>query len=336
MDMPKFSIIVPIYKVEKYLNQCVESVLTQSYEDFELILVDDGSPDNCGKMCDAFVKKDKRVKVVHKENGGLVSARKAGAEVATGDYVVCLDGDDWLDARCLETYSEIIETYNVDLIVSRGGYASEDGTVYAQKNNWSYRKGLYSRINIEKEIFPMLMQNENAEYFVPSAVDKAFRTDLYKKIQLSVSDKIKIGEDGACTIPYIWNAKSLFITDAISFYYRQTTTSMTREKKAFDWNGPELIYKHIRNQITISDFDFEEQLYRKTVHELFNVAVSQFYRKEKYKALVRDIKKNLQNPIYSECIKKARFKSLKGRFATDALRHGRYGLIKLYSLIHSF
>lgn len=229
--MPKFSVIVPIYNVEKYLDQCVESVLTQSYEDFELILVDDGSPDNCGKMCDAFAEKDERVKVVHKENGGLVSARKAGAEAAAGDYVVCLDGDDWLAERCLETYSEIITNYNVDLIVSRGGYAFEDGTVKELKNNWPYRKGLYTRTDMEKEIFPMLLQNENAGYFVPSVVDKGYRTDLYKKIQLSVPDKIKIGEDGACTIPYIWNAKSLFITDAVSSYYRQTPASMTREKR---------------------------------------------------------------------------------------------------------
>lgn len=97
-----------------------------------------------------------------------------------------------------------------------------------------------------------------------------------------------------------------------------------------------MIYKHIRNQVTISAFDFEEQLYRKTVHELFNVVVSQFYRKEGYQAIVRDIKKNLQNPIYSECIEKAKFKSLKGRLAAAALRHGEYGLIKLYSQIHSF
>lgn len=334
--MPKFSVIVPIYKVEKYLNQCVESVLTQSYGDLELILVDDGSPDGCGKICDACAEKDARVKVVHKENGGLVSARKAGAAVATGDYVVCVDGDDWLAERCLEKYSEIIRNHDIDLIVSRGGYADEDGTVIEHRGRWPYRRGLYARADMEKEIFPILMQNGRAEYFVPSVVDKVYRTELYKKIQLSVSDKIKIGEDGACTIPYIWNSRSMFITDAISSYYRQTGSSMTRAKKAFDWNGPELIHEQIRSHVPLSAFDFEEQMHRKTVHELFNVVASQFYRKEGYQVIVRDIKKHLRNPVYAECIKKARFKSLKGRVAAAALRHGSYGLIKFYSMIHDF
>lgn len=334
--MPKFSVIVPIYKVEKYLNQCVESVLSQSYGDFELILVDDGSPDGCGAVCDAYAEKDARVKAVHKENGGLVSARKAGAEVAAGDYTVCLDGDDWLAERCLETYSEIIGNHEIDLIVSRFEYATEDGTVQEQKGDMPYRTGLYARADMEKEIFPKLMQNDRAEYFAPSVVGKVYRTDLYKKSQLSVSDKIKIGEDGACTIPYIWNARSMFITDAISFYYRQTLSSMTREKKPFDWNGPELIHEQIRSHVPLSAFDFEEQLYRKTVHELFNVVATQFYRKAGYRGTVRDIRKHLQNPVYSECIKKAKFRSLKGRLAADALRHGRYGLIKLYSMVHDF
>lgn len=82
-----FSVIVPIYKVEKYLSQCIESILNQSYKDFELILVDDGSPDGCSSICDEYKKRDNRVKVVHKKNGGLVSARKAGLKIAQGEYI---------------------------------------------------------------------------------------------------------------------------------------------------------------------------------------------------------------------------------------------------------
>ena len=102
----KFSIMTPVYKVEKYLDECVSSVLNQSYENFELILVDDGSPDRSGQMCDAWAAKDKRVKVIHKENGGAVSARCMGIEKAEGDYYMFLDSDDTLRPCALEVHQD--------------------------------------------------------------------------------------------------------------------------------------------------------------------------------------------------------------------------------------
>ena len=94
--MCKVSIIVPIYKVEQYLDRCISSIFAQTFQDYELILVDDGSPDNCGKMCDDYALKDKRVKVVHKENGGLADARNAGLDIATGEYILFCDSDDFV------------------------------------------------------------------------------------------------------------------------------------------------------------------------------------------------------------------------------------------------
>lgn len=99
MESIRFSVIVPVYKVEDYLKQCVQSVLEQSFEGFELILVDDGSPDKCGKLCDAFSNKDNRIRVVHKPNGGLSSARNAGLDMAQGEYIIFLDSDDFWDDR---------------------------------------------------------------------------------------------------------------------------------------------------------------------------------------------------------------------------------------------
>lgn len=95
--MPIFSIIVPVYKVERYLPQCVESILKQDFADFELLLIDDGSPDNCGAICDCYAQKDARVSVIHKENGGLSSARNCGMEAAVGEYILFLDSDDYWD-----------------------------------------------------------------------------------------------------------------------------------------------------------------------------------------------------------------------------------------------
>ena len=94
---PKISVIVPVYKVEKYLDRCVESIVNQTYKNLEIILVDDGSPDNCPAMCDAWAEKDERIRVIHKENGGLSDARNAGMDIATGDYIGFVDSDDWIE-----------------------------------------------------------------------------------------------------------------------------------------------------------------------------------------------------------------------------------------------
>ena len=99
-----FSVIVPVYNIERYLEKCVDSILNNTYKNFELILVDDGAPDGCPRICDSYSEKDKRVRVIHKKNGGLVSARQAGIEIATGDYVVCVDGDDWVSENYLELF----------------------------------------------------------------------------------------------------------------------------------------------------------------------------------------------------------------------------------------
>lgn len=113
----KISIIVPCYKVKDFLPQCVDSLINQTYKNIEIILVDDGSPDNTGKLCDEYTLKDTCVKVVHKQNCGLVSARNAGYNIATGDWIMYVDGDDWLDADCCQTMLDAISDQpDVDIV----------------------------------------------------------------------------------------------------------------------------------------------------------------------------------------------------------------------------
>ncbi len=109
---PLISVIIPIYKVEEYLNECVESVINQTYKNLEIILVDDGSPDNCPQICDDWAKRDNRIKVIHKQNGGLSSARNAGLDICTGDYIGFIDSDDWVDVKFYETlYNNLIKNH---------------------------------------------------------------------------------------------------------------------------------------------------------------------------------------------------------------------------------
>ena len=123
--MTRISVIVPVYNVEKYLSRCVDSILNQTFTDFECILVDDGSPDNCGKICDEYAKKDKRVKVIHKQNGGLSDARNTGLDIAGGEYIYFLDSDDYVEYNLLEKLNDTICVCNAEMIVF--GYKVENG-----------------------------------------------------------------------------------------------------------------------------------------------------------------------------------------------------------------
>ena len=115
--MVKLSIIVPVYKTEQYLTRCVESILGQTFSDIELILIDDGSPDRCGEICDTFAKKDSRVKVIHKNNAGVAAARNDGLRIANGKYVTVVDSDDYLDQNMYQNILEIVQKYDSDVVM---------------------------------------------------------------------------------------------------------------------------------------------------------------------------------------------------------------------------
>ena len=128
MNNPLISIIVPIYNVEVYIRNCVDSILGQSYENIEIILVDDGSPDNCGDICDEYGSKDKRIKVIHKKNGGLSSARNAGIDIATGDYLGFIDSDDWIESDMYESLYTALTSHKADISVC-GRYIVEGSRI---------------------------------------------------------------------------------------------------------------------------------------------------------------------------------------------------------------
>ena len=326
--MPLFSVIVPIYKVEAYLPQCIESIMGQTFTDFELILVDDGSPDNCGRICDAYAEQDSRIRVIHKENGGLVSARQEGAKTASGDYVCCIDGDDWIAPDYLQKLSKEATNANSDIICTGMILAySDKQTVKAI----AFPQGCYKRAEIEEKLFPHLIQNARAGYFPPTLCAKAIKREIYLPMQLAVDQRIKIGEDGACTIPCIYRAQTLSILSDCLYYYRQNEISMTKEKKAFSWTGPNLITEHLRRQIDCRQFDFQQQMYRKTAHELFSVVVSQFNRKEVYRTVKQDILLNLNTPIYRAAVVNANFSDIRGKAMLFALKYRILWLIWLWN-----
>ena len=121
------SVIVPVYKAEKYLNQCIESIVSQTYQNLQIILVDDGSPDNCPAICDDWAKKDRRIVVIHKENGGQSSARNVGLDIARGEYVGFVDADDFIDHDMYEILLHSLVSTNVDIVCCGSRIVNEKG-----------------------------------------------------------------------------------------------------------------------------------------------------------------------------------------------------------------
>ena len=160
--MTKVSIIVPVYRVEKYINRCVESLINQTLSDIEIILVDDGSPDNCPAICDEWAKKDNRIKVVHKRNGGLSSARNAGLAVATGKYIGFVDSDDDVEMDMYEKMVSVAEREQVDFVMADYFRIFENGEKYLK--TLDIETGRYDKEKIRNEIFPNLIMGECIDY----------------------------------------------------------------------------------------------------------------------------------------------------------------------------
>lgn len=325
----RFSVIVPIYNKEKYIKECIDSVLNQSFNNYELILVDDGSTDACPTIIDDYSKSNKQIKVIHKENGGLVSARKAGTKIANGDYIVCLDADDYLKKDYLLNINNEIEKNHSDIICM--SYTQLDYDKETIKT-LDYRNGYYTKEDIVNEIYPSLIQRRDSKHFNVNIWGKAYKKDLYKNIQLDVNDLNKIGEDGCVSIPCIYLANSLSIINDASYVYRHNDDSMTSIKSVLKEEYPKLVYKEY---IKYVDKDvFNDQLNRFVTHQVFSLILSEFNRNESYKDIKKRILNILNDDFYNKCIKEAKFSNnLKASFMHFILRYKLMGIIYLLSWI---
>lgn len=243
---PLLSIIVPVYNVSDFLDKCLKSILAQTFTDFELIIVDDGSTDGSGAICDAFAKRDSRITVIHKENSGVVSARKTGINAARGKYAGYVDGDDWIDSRMYEKMIEYIEKYDCDIVMCDVEHESKSLPFSSGGTHPDIDGGYYDRVKMEKEILPkMIYAGEFYKFGIyPVIWNKLYKREKLIKHQIAVYDDINIGEDAACVYPYIFEADSMYFIKHMSLYH----------------------YRHSRNQMTISydklHFDRFKSLYR--------------------------------------------------------------------------
>lgn len=168
------SVIVPIYKVEDFLHKCVDSIINQTYQDLEIILVDDGSPDNCGYICDEYAKKDSRIKVIHKKNGGLSDARNAGMDIATGDYISFIDSDDYIEENMYECMLNNLITENADICICGYKVVDYDGKIIKKISQ-------HNKVLIKDEAFFQLMEGN---VFYAIMCNKLFSNRIFKNKEL--------------------------------------------------------------------------------------------------------------------------------------------------------
>lgn len=232
--MYEFSIIVPIYKVEAYLHQCIDSILAQTYPNFELILVDDGSPDYCGKICDEYAQKDLRIKVIHQRNSGVTIARKTGVRNAIGKYVSWVDGDDYIGSTLLQKMHDIIEKYNPDMVAFGFKRVHNNGTVLKIATNQLVNNQFYS-IN-EAGFYDQLVFYPNAGclnhgIILPSFWSKVAKREIMASAMLSVPDDISMGEDVAATNQALCQCNTVYVSGCTEYYYRFNESSLSNTFK---------------------------------------------------------------------------------------------------------
>lgn len=264
------SVIVPVYNTELYLKKCIESIRLQTYQSMQIILVDDGSTDHSAGICDEYARKDKRILVIHKENGGLVSARKTGLKAAEADFIGWVDSDDWIEPHYFEEMMEAQLKSNADIVVSNHFHELQSGSSMIKNG---FQAGIYDLEQLENALL------YNGRFFnygiLPALWSKLYRRDLLESVYQDMDEEIFAGEDAAVVYPYILECEKICVTDVCRYHYVQRPASMMRtecEKEA------ELMRRLIRR--------LEASFHKHSVYDRMRPQLEQY---KKYMLLLRNM-----------------------------------------------
>lgn len=340
------SFIVPVYKVEKYLDQCVGSILGQTFKNFELILVDDGSPDLCPKMCDEYAKSDSRVKVIHKVNAGVDEARNTGIEVAQGEYAYFVDSDDWIEPDAAQRLYRYAKKTGADCVMTDCLICFENGKTDRQ---YQFSKTFFTDdekviSNIQKFVLchkfsPHYSNKCGSGYAAPWG--KFVKLSILKDNNIRFNPYSKgVFDDGIYSLYLLDNIKSFFYRrdKKHTYNYRIVGNSLTHGFKdnAIDIlkRGAELIDEFAEKTGKTEDF-MQAEYCRRVV--FFSGYLSRHYYSEQNTKSDAEIRKEIKNAIrsypFNDAIKKAKYKNLefKHKYTLFCIRHGFYFGLKLYA-----
>ena len=279
MSIPIVSIIVPIYKVpEEYLRRCIESCIGQTLKNIEIILVDDGSPDNCGEICDNYAAKDPRITVIHKKNGGLVSARNAGFDAVTAEWHMYLDGDDWIDLDTCESVINHVEKYkDIDVVFWKCIQELGDKSI---KGKWEWPCTEQEHVYQDDECKEVARNVLVYKSGIATAYCKLINTSFARKMGIKHDNRLKQGMEGTeYSLRAFYNAKKILYVNAYWNHYLFNPNSISKR-------GSEQNAKCITDCIKVMEEDihnypeknsFTKALYQRTVYAIIATALSTYF-----------------------------------------------------------
>lgn len=240
------SVVVPVYNVETFLEKCITSILNQTYHNLEIIIVDDGSTDSSSKLCDQMKQKDERIIVVHKKNGGLVSARKVGIARAKGEYIISIDSDDWIESEMIsDLYKQAAEN-NADMVTSGHYREYRDSSV---KCTDSIKCGIYESPQDKEYLYTNLIINGKGETWGihPAIWCKLVKTSLMRRVYLKLNDEAVYAEDAAAVYACCVLAERIIVTHSIYYHYCLRDNSIVHSRNPNYFCNINLIYNYLRS-----------------------------------------------------------------------------------------
>lgn len=277
MDNSLVSIIIPIYNVEQYLDRCIKSVINQTYKNIEIILVDDGSTDKCPEICDQYAQKDNRIVVIHKENGGLSSARNAGMKVLKGEYMLFVDSDDWIKENTVEELLQIAIEHDVDFVrftpVTANHPQKEDGTPVDFGTEDFMENGIYDREKIRKDIFPRLFVTSQLTMGpIVAAWRSLYKSKFLLDNNLYFYEDIKYSEDAIFSARVVYNCEKFYYLKGGYYYnYFYNSNSITKSFKKDRWDVCKKLSIRFKEDFEHKkDYDFTNQIYLEDIYNVLN------------------------------------------------------------------
>ena len=276
---PKISVIVPVYKAEAYLHRCVDSLLAQTYTDFEVLLVDDGSPDRSGEICDEYARKDSRVRVFHKENGGVSSARQCGMDYAQGEYTIHADPDDWVDSTMLEELYRKAKEEDADMVICDFYEERKNKTIYVRQQP--------SSLDHETVLCELFQQLHG------SCCNKLVRRACYREFGVRFPLELSFCEDlyvNSCLVSN--NIRIEYFNRAFYHYdHCVNSNSLTSKNSNFIYKQERLLDKLLRKSLSESHYSLisEKIMFRLAYGELIKGGETLFSFKKDYVALKKEI-----------------------------------------------
>lgn len=256
----RLSIIVPVYNAEKFLHKCIDSIIAASDETFEIILVNDGSKDNSGQICDEYAKADDRIIVIHQENAGVISTRRVGVRRASGKYITFVDSDDWVEEQMYTVMLKAMEENCADAVICDISRDTAQGS-FLMKNY--IEPGLYDTKRLQEEFYPSMLFNFKDGWpgVNPSLCNKLMKKEILEDVIFSVDETVAYGEDALCTYPAMLNAKRIFVLNDVGFYhYNENIASVTNVYDAKLLEKCLRLFDGLRYQFSLRKFDDNNQV----------------------------------------------------------------------------